>query len=197
MKAVLTTAAILLTAFFGLSQSPAVVSHTSTSIADKWATALADFVTDPGFYRELSDSFLTKRFLPLVPSPVLDLSDPESSTATGDNPKMGINTMRANFAASTSRRAFHSLANIHLLVESTDPHGTKVLPVLESKLNARLHKPTWSCIADGGIRFWRKGQSHQFVSLNPDSGSAFTLDAGQEEGDTEADEPDHSKPCPF
>jgi hypothetical protein len=196
MRPALATSAILLSAVFGLPQSPATTApRTIVSIADKWATALAEFVTDPRFHRELPDSLLSKRFLPLIPSPVLDLSDLEASTATGDNPKMGINTMRSNFAPSISGKGFYSLANIHLLIEATDARGTQVLPILEGKLNARLQKPDWSCVADSGLRFWRKRHTHQFVSVNPGAGSSFALDAGKEEGDGEGDESDRGRPC--
>lgn len=174
----------LLVAALLTAQPPSPKNRPAPSIAYQRAAIIAGFLTDPYFDRAIPDTGMPQRLRPLAPAPALDL---DGGTATATNPEAGIISLTINFAPSPSHPKSHSITDLLLILDASDPQGTPLLPVLKSQLKARLPKTTWSCFTDGQSILWRKRHTHQIIHINSGSGSSLTITAGKEVGGDEGD----------
>jgi hypothetical protein len=180
--------AILLAAAIAAGTAPPKLSK-----AEIWSEAVAQFVTDPQFYRQVPVERIKARFLPLLRPEQLSFN---TGPGLGSNPEMGIVDVFTNLRSLAERKS--GIEQLRLLLPPTDPDGNLIYPILKAKLLRRLRKPVWNLIVDDKAYFWRKGKTPYIISVDfnslygpknpfPDGGLGpfVVVEAGWEEGDSE------------
>jgi hypothetical protein len=172
-------------------------SSSAPSKAEAWSDAVAQFVTDPQFYRQVPSAQINSRFLPLLRPEQINF---ETGPGLGRNPEMGIvyafTNLRTLEKSKEAKAHKLGIESIQLVLLPTDPDGKQLYPILKEKLLRRLHKPVWNLKVDEKTYFWRKGKTPFFISINfhdfyapeislPGPGPFVIVQAGWEEGDSE------------
>jgi hypothetical protein len=164
------------------------------SKAEMWSEAVAKFVTDPQFYRQVPVDQIEVRFLPLLRPGQLIFT---GGNGLGRNPEMGIvhaftNLRTLEKGPGITRKL--GIESIDLALPPTDPDGNQIYPILRAKLLSRLRRPVWHLKVDDKFYFWRRGKTHYFVSIKfayapdiplPGPGPLVMVGAGWEEGESE------------
>jgi hypothetical protein len=151
--------------------------------AEIWSEAVAKFVTDPQFYRQVPVERIKERFLPLLRPEQLNFF---IGPGRGSNPEMGIvdafiNLRTLERGPGITRK--QGIEQLVLTLETTDPDGNQIYPILKAKLLRRLRKPVWNLKADEKFYTWRKGETPYVVII--DLKGFVVVTAAWEEGDSE------------
>jgi hypothetical protein len=166
-------AAILFAAAIAAGAAPPKLTK-----AEIWSEAVAKFVTDPHFYREVPSDQINDRYSPLLRAEQFTFA---GFHGAGSNPEMGIVGVFTNLRSLAEGKL--GIEQLVLTIETTDPDGNDIYPILKAKLLRRLRKPVWSLKVDGTLYTWRRGTTHYIVSI--DLKGFVIVTAAFEEGDSE------------
>jgi hypothetical protein len=131
------------------------------SKAEIWSEAVAKFLTDPQFYRQVAVDQIKDRYLPLIHAEQFTFTATGGS-GFGRNPEMGIVYAFTNLRTLERGEGVthkQGIEQLTLVLQPTDPDGNQLYPILRARLLRRLRKPVWNLKVDKTAYFWRRGKT--------------------------------------